>query len=146
MFKSRFTRILASGALAGAGVVAFAVPSGAAATGIACKSMTGNIAGNVTLKKCTGNTGGASKALPATALAQGGTITWKNNKTTTVKLTVKQGPGTKCALGDTEYDASGKVTKDTTKSVAKGAKTVAKVCVTPAGAISLLPGTQATIG
>jgi hypothetical protein len=146
MFKSRLVRVLASGALAGAGILAFAAPSSAAASGIACKSMTGNIAGNVTLKKCTGNTGKASQALPATALASGGTITWKNNKTTTVKLTVKNGPGTKCATGDSEYDASGKVTKDTTGSVKKGDKTVAKVCVSPAGAISLLPGTQATIG
>jgi hypothetical protein len=145
MFKSRFVRVLASGALAGAGVVALTVPNAGAATpGIACKVMKGNISSTVTLKKCTGNTGGASKPLPAAALATGGTVTWKNGKTTTVKLTVTQGPGTKCAPGSTEYDAKGKVTKDTTKSTAKGHKVAAKVCVSSAGAITLLPGTKAT--
>jgi hypothetical protein len=144
LFKTRLVRIVASGALAGAGVLAFAGPTSAAVPGIACKSMTGNIASNVTLKQCTGNTGKASKAMPATALASGGTIKWKNGKTTTVTLTVKQGPGTKCATGDTEYDATGKVTADTTGSTAKGHKVAAKVCVTPAGAITLVPGTKAT--
>jgi hypothetical protein len=138
-------RILASSALAGAAALAFATPSGAAVTGISCGSMTGNIAKTVTLKKCTGNTGKASKPLPAAALASGGTITWKNNKTTTVTLTVKNGPGTKCAIGDTEYDATGKVTADTTGSAKKGGKVAAKVCVNGAGAVTLVPGTKATI-
>jgi len=145
MFQSRLGRIVAGGALAGASVFAFATPGQAAAPGIACKSMTGTITGNVTLKKCTGNTGKASKPLPATQLQSGGTITWKNNKTTTVKLTVKQGPGTKCKTGSTEFDASGKVTADTTGSTAKNHKVLAKVCVDAAGNITLLPGTQATI-
>lgn len=145
MFKSRIVRMVASGALAGASVLVFAGPSSAAVTGIACSSMTGNIAKTVTLKKCTGNTGGASKALPAAALASGGKVTWKNGKSTTVTLTVKNGPGTKCAVGDTEYDASGKVTADTTGSAKVGGKVLAKVCVNGAGAVTLVPGTKATI-
>lgn len=145
MFQSRLARIVAGGALAGASVFAFAVPGSAAAPGIACKSMTGTIDTTVTLKKCTGNTGKASKPLPAAALATGGTITWKNNQTTTVKLTVTQGPGTKCATGSTEYDAKGKVTADTTGSTAKKHKVAAKVCVAASGKVTLLPGTQATI-
>ena len=80
MFKSRLARIVASGALAGAGFLAFAGPTAAATPGIACKSMTGTITGTVTLKKCTGNTGKASKPLPATSLESGGKITWKNKK------------------------------------------------------------------
>jgi hypothetical protein len=145
MFTSRIGRIVASTVLAGATVVVLSAPAGAAATGIACKSLTGTITGNVTLKKCTGNTGKASKPLPAAALASGGTITWKNGKTTTVTLTVKSGSGAKCAVGDSEYDATGKVTADTTGSAKKKGKAVADVCVSPAGAVSLVPGTSATL-
>jgi hypothetical protein len=145
MFQSRLARIVAGGALAGASVFAFAAPGSAATPGIACKSMTGTITGTVTLKKCTGNTGAASKPLPAMQLESGGKITWKNNKTTTVTLTVKQGPGTKCATGSTEFDASGKTTADTTGSAKVKGKVAAKVCVSAAGKVTLLPGTQATI-
>jgi len=145
MFQSRLGRIVAGGALAGASVFAFAAPTSAAAPGIACKSMTGTITGTVTLKKCTGNTGKASKPLPSASLVSGGTITWKNNKTTTVTLKVTQGPGTKCATGSTEYDAKGKTTADTTGSAKVGGKVAAKVCASAGGSISLVPGTQATI-
>jgi hypothetical protein len=145
MSYAKLGRIVSSAILAGATIGVLSSPASAATPGIACKSMTGNIAGNVTLKKCTGNTGKASKPLPATALAEGGTIVWKNNKTTTVKLTVTQGPGTNCAAGSTEYDAKGKTTGDTTGSAKVGGKVSAKVCVSPAGDITLLPGSKATI-
>ena len=146
MFKSRLGRIVASGLLAGATVLAFTGPASATVTGIKCKVLTGNIATNVTLKRCkVGNTGGASKAMPATALASGGTIKWVNGKTTTVKLTVTQGSAANCAVGDSEYDAKGKVTADTTGSVKIGGAVSAHVCVAPSGAISLVPGTAAKI-
>jgi hypothetical protein len=146
MLNSRIGRILATTVLAGAAVGALAIPAGAAAgSSIACKTLTGTITGNVTLKGCTGNTGKASKPLPATALASGGTITWKNGKTTTVTLTVTSGSGAKCAVGDSEYDATGKVTADTTGSAKVKGKATADVCVTPAGAVSLVPGTKAVL-
>jgi hypothetical protein len=84
--------------------------------------------------------------MPATALAQGGKIVWKNGKSTTVKLTVTQNPdASACAPGDSRYDAKGKTTADTTGSAIVGGKVKASVCVTSTGAISLVPGTKATI-
>jgi hypothetical protein len=145
MFESRLGRIVASTALAGAAVLTFAIPANAAVTGIACKSMSGNISKTVTLKGCTGNTGKASKPLPAAALASGGTINWKNGKTTTVSLAVAQGSAAKCAVGDTEYNATGKVTADTTGSAKVKGKVKASVCISATGAVSLVPGTKATI-
>jgi hypothetical protein len=144
MFPSRLGRIVASGVLAGATFLTFTGPANATVTGIKCRRMTGNISSTVTLKRCTGNTGTASKPLPAASLASGGTITWKNGKTTTVSLTVTQGSAANCAAGDSEYNATGTVTKDTTKSVKIGGKVKASVCVAPTGAISLVPGTRAT--
>ena len=146
MFKSRLVRIVASGALAGATVLAFTGPASATVTGIKCKALTGNIANSVVIKRCVvGNTGGRSKAMPAANLASGGTIKWVNGKTTTVKLTVTQGSAANCAVGDTEYDAVGKVTADTTGSVKIGGKVSAHVCVSPTGALSLVPGTAAKL-
>ena len=149
MFKSRFGRVIASGALAGAGVLAMAAPSSASPAtfvGIKCKSMVGNIATTVTMKKCNGNTGGASKAMAATSLASGGTIQWVNGKSTTVKLTVAQGNSALCPSGSTEYNATGKTTADTTGSAPVGGKVKAQVCVSGTGAITLVPGTVAKIG
>ena len=145
MLHSRVGRVLTSALLAGTAVAALSTPTYGAAPGIACKSLTGSITGNVTLAKCTGNTGKASNPLPATALASGGTITWKNSKTTTVKLTVAQGDASKCAVGSSEYDATGKTTADTTGSAKVGGKVKASVCVSAAGAVTLVPGTKATI-
>ena len=68
----------------------------------------------------------------------------EEQESTTVTLTVKQGPGTKCPVGDTEYDATGKSTADTTGSVHVGGKVAAKVCINAAGSIELVPGTKAT--
>jgi hypothetical protein len=145
MLRSRIGRGLTSALLAGSTVFVLAGPA-QAAPGIACKQLTGNIASNVTLKQCTGNTGGASKPMPATSLAQGGKIVWKNNKSTTVKLTVTQNPdASACAPGDSRYDAKGKTTADTTGSAIVGGKVKASVCVSSTGAISLVPGTKATI-
>ena len=145
MRTSRLARVLTSALLAGTALAALSGPASAATPGIACKKLTGTITGTVTLASCTGNTGGASKPLPAATLASGGTITWQNGKTTTVTLKVTQGPGTKCAAGSTEYDAKGKTTKDTTGSALIGGKVKANVCVSAAGAVSLLPGSKATI-
>jgi hypothetical protein len=149
MFSSKFGR-LAAITTATAALTLCAVPLAGAAsaapakTGIKCGTLTGNIASTVTLSKCKGNTGKSSKPIPATELASGGTITWANGQTTTVTLSVKQA-GTACPAGSTEYQATGKVTKDTTGSAAVGSKAKALACASATGAISLVPGTKATI-
>src|SRR4051812_20805786 len=144
MFHSKMVRLLAVGAMAGSAVLAVAPGAADAAGSIKCKKLAGNIATNVTLSGCSGNTGGASKPIAATALATGGTIKWVNSKTTTVKLSVKQ-KGTDCPAGSSEYQAKGTVTKDTTGSATVGTVAKAKACVDAAGNISLAPGTKATI-
>ena len=150
MFKTRISRLLLSGVVVASGAfatVATATPASALPTGIKCRVLTGNIATTVTLKRCrVGNTGGASKPMTATSLATGGTIEWINGKTTTVKLTVVEGDSTTCPVGNTRYDAKGKVTADTTGSTSVGAKVKASVCLDNAtGDLSLVPGTAAVI-
>jgi len=145
MFHSKILRIVAIAAVAGsASVAAIASPAGAAAKSIKCSALTGNIASTVVLSGCTGNTGGSSNAIPATELASGGTIKWKGGKTTTVTLKATQ-KGTACAAGSSEYQAKGKVTKDTTGSTAVGSAVKALACVSATGAVTLVPGTKATI-
>jgi hypothetical protein len=147
VFHTRFSRFLASAVLVGSGALAAvgtATPAGALPTGIKCRVLTGNIATTVTLKKCSGNTGGASQAMTATSLATGGQIKWVNGKTTDVSLKVVQGDSTTCPTNNTRYDAKGKVTADTTGSTTVGAKVKASVCVdNTTGAIALVPGTRA---
>jgi hypothetical protein len=118
--------------------------SASAVSSIKCNKLTGNIATSVVLSGCSGNTGGKSKAIPATQLATGGTIKWVNAKTTTVTLAIKPA-GTACPAGSTEYQAKGKVTGDTTGSATVGGAAKALACVNGAGAISLVPGTKAVI-
>jgi hypothetical protein len=145
MFHSKLVRLLAIATVAGsASVAVFAGPASAVTKSIKCSSLTGNISSTVTLAGCTGNTGKASMAMPATALASGGTINWVNGKSTTVTLTVKQ-KGTACPAGSSEYQATGKVTADTTGSATVGGAASAKVCVSATGAITLVPKTKATI-
>lgn len=145
MFHSRLVRLLAIAAVAGsASVATFAGPASAVLPSIKCAALTGNITTTVKLSKCTGNTGKASKPIPATQLTTGGKITWVNGKTTTVTLSVKQ-QGTACPAGSTEYQATGKVTADTTGSAAVGGKAKANACVDAAGKVTLAPGTKAII-
>ena len=145
MFHSKLVRLLAIATVAGsASVATFAGSASAAVPSIKCASLTGNIATTVKLSKCKGNTGKASQPIPATQLATGGKITWVNGKTTTVTLSVKQ-QGTACAAGSTEYQATGKVTADTTGSATVGGKVKALACVDAAGNVTLAPGTKASI-
>ena len=147
MHQSKLFRIVAIAALAGSAGLTLAAPAGASATktkAIHCTSLTGNIATTVTLSGCSGNTGGSSQPIASTALATGGTVNWASGKTTTVTLSVKQ-KGKKCPAGSSEYQAKGSVTADTTGSATVGGAAKATACVNAAGAISLVPGTKATI-
>jgi hypothetical protein len=153
MFTSRFSRLVAVGALVGSAALAtvsFVGSASATVTGIKCGKLTGTITGNVTLSKYSGNTGGASQPMPATSLASGGTIKWVNGKTTTITLSASNnetdpGETQQCAAGSSEYEAKGKVTADTTGSAVVGGKVKAEACLDAAGNISLEPGTKASI-
>jgi hypothetical protein len=146
MIRSKMIRLAAVGALAGSAALALTPAGVAGAAGsIKCSSMTGNIAKKVTLSGCTGNTGGSSKPIASTALATGGVIKWANGKKTTVTLTATA-KGTACPAGSSEYQAKGKVTKDTTGSAAVGGTIKGNACVNgKSGAITLVPGTKLTI-
>ena len=123
-----------------------------AATKITCKGLAGTITGNITISKClpSGGTGYKSASAPASSLASGGTITWKaSGATTTVSLSVTTPGKGKCAVGSSEYDATGSVTAASTtgKGIpAVGQTTSAKTCVNPTtGKITLVPGTSFTL-
>jgi hypothetical protein len=145
-FGSKMVRLVAVGALASSAALAFA-PSGVAgaAVGIKCTKMSGSAAKSVKLSGCSGNTGGASKAIPGSSLATGGTIKWVNGKKTSVTFTVKT-KGTACKAGWTEYQAKGTVTKDNTGSAPVGSVAKGSVCVNNTTLkVSLVPGTKITI-
>ncbi len=153
MLRSRIVPVLGVAILASAGSIgAFASSSGAATPAktktISCTKASGNIATTMEIKlsKCNGNTGGASKKINVTALASGGTIKWKNGKTTTVGAATL-GTGGLCAPGSAaDETVSGAVTGDTTGS-AKPIPGVysGEVCVDSSGNVSLAPGTALTL-
>ena len=143
MLYTRISRVLASAVLAGTMVAALSSPAFAAKPGIACKVITGNVTSSVKFKKCTGNTGGGSKAFPAASLT-GGTVKWLNGKKTTVALTITSGDPARCAAGTSEYDVVGSTTADTTGSAKIGGAVKASVCVTGTGDVSLAAGTKLT--
>jgi hypothetical protein len=152
MIRSRVNRVLLLGGLAGASALV-TLPLGSASAAlpsIKCGKLTGTISTTVTLSKCSGNTGGASKAMPAASLASGGTINWVNGKSTTVTLKVSttEHDTTEtltCPAGTTEYEAKGKVTADTTGSAPVGGVAKAEVCADSTGNLSLEPGSKALL-
>jgi hypothetical protein len=145
MFGSKLVRLAAVGALAGTAAFAFSAPGVAGAAGsIKCSGMSGNAGTTVKLTGCTGNTGGSSKPIKGSALASGGVIKWANAKKTTVTLT-PTAKGKACPAGSTEYQAKGKVTKDTTGSATVGGAVKGNVCLDAALNVSLVPGTKLTI-
>lgn len=151
MIRSRVNRVLLIGGLAGAAALVAPIGSASATLpSIKCGKLTGTISTTVTLSKCSGNTGGASKPMPAASLASGGTISWVNGKSTTVTLKVSttEHDTTEtlgCPTGTTEYEAKGKVTADTTGSAPVGGVAKAEVCATSTGSLSLEPGSKALL-
>jgi hypothetical protein len=112
---------------------------------IVYKQFSGTIAGTVTASGCNGNTGGGSQPTNSSALASGGTITWKNSKTTTIgKPTITGITSPKCkATGDSADSVTATVTADTTGLKTLGTLT-SKVCITATGNISSLGPTKIT--
>jgi hypothetical protein len=140
IFRLSAILIIAIPAVAGAttlGAFSF-VGSAGAATLIRCTHVTGNFTGmtTITLRGCSGNTGGASKPItPAlTFLSAGGTITWVNGKKTTVTMastgneTDTDPAGGSCPAGSSEIESKGKVTADNTRSAPVGGVARGEVC------------------
>lgn len=152
MLSSRFCRmslaaLAATGSIGAAAFLGAAGPASASSAlvkSIKCSHLTGNIATTAKLTVCTGNTGGASKAMTVTTLEAGGPINWKNGKSTTIAAPTLT-TGTKCPAGDTDEIAKAKVTADTTKSVTVGSTSTIEACVDSSGNLSLAPGTVAKI-
>ena len=132
------------------GTVALAGPA-TAASGIQCKGIKGNIAGNVTISKCKPSGGAGYKTATgvATSLASSGTLTWSKSGATT---TIHGGSATavspnKCAPakgGGGEFTFTATVSAASTVGTgipAVGDSVSATACISSTGAITLLPHT-----
>ena len=122
--------------------------AGAAGSTIQCKSIKGNAATTVAISKCTPATKAEKKGEKtlsgeSTLLEGGGTLTWSNSGTqTTVTLTVTSPGQGNCKKKNTEFDATGSVTADTSAYGMTGDVASARVCVNNnSGAITLVKGT-----
>jgi hypothetical protein len=151
MLRNRIVRFATAGVFVAtpfALALGFSGPASAtqpAVLKIKCTGLSGNISSTVTLSGCSGNTGGGSQPIVATALATGGTITWLNGKTTTIAAPTLS-TGTNCPSGTpTDEKAKAKVTADTTGSATVGSKAKIEVCISTTGAITLPPGKKAKI-
>jgi len=160
--RHRWTKLslLVAGALmvpATLGVAALPGVASAATGSAKCSAASLTISSTsatVNLSGCndTANTGGSGTLNAAAILPAGPTkvkIKWANGGTTKMSLTVTMGEGTDtdvtdCNVGDTEYEAVGKVLSDTgaATSIAVGGKVSAEICVTPSTTIYLEPGTK----
>jgi hypothetical protein len=114
--------------------------------GIKCFALTGTLTSNVTLAGCNGHTGTASMAFSPTILLAGGTITWSNNKTTTINVTVSSGAKAGgCPNSETAFTSKGTTTADTTGSAPVGGKVKIQWCLNEQ-TITTAQGTLAKIG
>ncbi len=125
--------------------VGLASPAGAA-TGVACKKLTGSLngSGTFTVSKCTPKNKQNTKATGLTSsLATGsGSITWSPSHGTT-SLSVSFSPsGTSCPKGSTEYVISGTVTGGSSTYTANGDAVSASVCVSGSEKFSLVKHTS----
>jgi len=133
-------------AWAAAGVASAAAPA-------TCAGLTANLVGVGTLSKCTdpANTGGSGK-LVANIAKKTGVVTWNKTGTSTfslayVTVTKDEKEAKSCAKGTTEILFAGTVTGGTgnaVKSIPKGQKVTAEVCVSKAN-VTLEPGTVITV-
>jgi hypothetical protein len=112
---------------------------------IVCTTLSGNVAGDITVSGCTGgNTGGGSTPLTASALATGGTITWLSGATTTIaapaltSTSAKHCPGySKTAtVNPTAEKFSAAVTGGTGTDMPVNGSSKGEVCLGTDGSIS----------
>jgi len=126
--------------------VSLSTPAGAA-SGVACKKLTGTATGNFTVTKCTPKSKQNKKATgSSTSLATGsGTITWSpSHGTTTVSLSETQS-GSSCPAGSTEYVVTGSVTGGTSTYTSAGDAVSGDVCLSGTGKLTLVKGTSMTL-
>jgi hypothetical protein len=135
-----------------AATLSFAGVAGAA-SGVTCTSIKGSLSGKTgTISGCTDKANTGTKGtFPIAALTGGsGSITWNKTGTTAITVTgIATVTPNKCPKGDTEYHVTANVTGGTgaaAKSIKTGWTLSAFVCVTKAGAFSLLKGQKVNIG
>jgi hypothetical protein len=114
---------------------------------IACTTITGTATGTITVSGCTGgDTGGSSVALPATALAIGGTISWTSGSSTTIGVpTLSATSASKCpgyvkkaATNPTAEKFTAAVTTDTGDGLKIPGSAKGAVCIGAGGSITAL--------
>lgn len=142
--------LVAALAVPSAAVVGLSGTAGAgnAVLGTSCAKLTGTITGYATISTCSPKLATyASAKAKSSALANGGTLTWSTSKKTTViaKPTLTSVTPVTCTVaGSSEEKAVGAITGGTATYTKKGTTFRATVCISPAGALSLAPGTKAT--
>ena len=140
--------LVAALAVPSAAVVGLSGTAGAAVLGTSCAKLTGNASTTVTISVCSPKLATyASAKGTSSALLNGGTLTWSTSKKTTIiaKPTLTSvSPVTCTVAGSAEEKAVGKITGGTATYTKAGETFRATVCVSPAGALSLAPGTKAT--
>ena len=142
--------LVAALAVPSAAVVGLSGTAGAgnAVLGTSCAKLTGTVTGTVTMSTCVPKQATyASASAKSSSLLNGGTLTWKTSKKTTViaKPTLTSVTPVTCTVaGSAEETATGAITGGTATYTKKGTTFTATVCISPAGALSLAPGTKAT--
>ena len=142
--------LVAALAVPSAAVVGLSGTAGAgnAVLGTSCAKLTGNAATTATISVCSPKLATyASASAKSTSLLNGGTLTWSTSKKTTViaKPTLTSVTPVTCTVaGSSEEKAVGKITGGTATYTKAGETFRATVCISPAGALSLAPGTKAT--
>jgi hypothetical protein len=119
-----------------------------AVTHATCKKLTGTATSTFTISSCSPvNASYKSATAKSTALATGkGTLTWSpSKKTTAISATITSKGKGGCAVGSNEYDVSGTVTGGTATYTKKGDSVKGRACLSPTGALSLVPGTSLTL-
>jgi hypothetical protein len=121
--------------------------SGAYATGVACKKVSGTATGTFTISSCLPlNSKYLTAGAKTSSLATGsGTITWKPSlKTTIIKTTFTPKGHGGCGTGN-EFDIAGSVKGGTATYTHIGDIIKARICDSTAGSLSLVPGTTMTL-
>ncbi len=122
--------------------------SATSASSVSCKSLSGNIATTIKVANCSpASTTYKTGSAKASAVTSGGSIKWAPSGKTTIiskPTVVSKGQGG-CSAGQTEYDATAKVTGGTATYTKKGDAVKGRVCVDASGNLSLVKNTTFTL-
>ena len=116
-------------------------------SGPRCSKLTGKATGTLTFKLCAPlsfvNRVGA---VPGTVLAGGGTLTWKKSGQTSILALTATSPGQGgCKKNSTEHDLTGIISGGTSTYAPVGDSVSLRICESRLGAVSLVPGTTASL-